>query len=558
MGDVLTIETGLSCNQRCAHCPQPPLRSRFGAAVGDLSTDDIQARIVRGLADGAVEVAFTGGEPTIRKDIADLVAFARSRGAARVSLTTNARMFAYPEFCARLLDAGLGGISVSLHGPDPDTHEALTCVPGSFRQTVAGVATLVRSAAARGLRCDVTTITVLVPSNLDRLRDTLVLGGQLSARLHIVQPFILSRSMLAAADRFLLSREALRRGIEAALAEPLPHGGRVKPYNLPHCDYAHLGDAIEFQRYALRTSRQHEDAGAVHQSTRQFLRDAVCDACDDLRCPGVRIEHVPDTDMATMILADIDRVAPPVAGRAVLIGSLDLLGPAAFARVLGGLRERRVTDLSLLWGGIGRASGTDVAALCREYAVGQVVLPVRPSVRRVGGVQAWEAGNVDEVSAFVESLPSGGNTRPALLAVATDLGSDRTRDLPGARLLELASAMAARGGTRAFLAVPERVDEAGRIDDPALRDAIVARLPGLAADLAINGLSPSLVANARAPEDPEGLLLQSRAAAFLPVESWDPAFLAHRFAGPAFGWAMWSYPVWVREFPPEDLPVRLA
>lgn len=552
MGDVLTIETGLSCNQRCAHCPQPPLRSRFGAAVGDLSTDDIRARIVRGLADGATEVAFTGGEPTIRKDIAGLVAFARDRGAARVSLTTNARMFAYPDFCARMLDAGLGGVSVSLHGPDAPTHEALTCVPGSFRQAVSGIATLNRMAAERGTRCDVTSITVLVPSNVDRLRDTLLLAGRLGARLHIVQPFILSRAMLAQADRFLLSRDALRRAVAQALAEPLPHGGRVKPYNLPHCDYRPLGDAIEFQRYALRTSRQHLDADAVRQRTCQFLRDAACDACDDTACPGVRVEHVPDLEMAAMILADVDRAVPPVAGRPVRIGSLDLLGPAAFAQVLAGLRARGASDVSLLWGGHGRTSASRVIALCREHGVGEVVLIARPSVRRSGGVHAWEAGNIEAIRAFVDALPTDGAVRPALFLVATDLGSARTRDLDADTLDALATAIAARGGRQACLSVPERVDEAGPVTDPAVRDAIVAGLPGLKARLAGAGLAACLVRNARGPADPDGLLLQTRAAAILPVASWDPAFLEHRFAGPAFGWAMWSYPVWVREFPPED------
>jgi hypothetical protein len=126
------------------------------------------------------------------------------------------------------------------------------------------------------------------------------------------------------------------------------------------------------------------------------------------------------------------------------------------------------------------------------------------------------------------------------------------------RLLELAGRVAAAGGSRAYLAVPVRVDDAGFIADPAVRDAIVARVPELAKKLAATGLSSSLVLNARAPADPAGVLLQNRAAAFLPVESWDPAFLAHRFAGPAFGWAMWSYPVWVRVFPDEDRPVTPA
>ncbi len=559
MGDVLTIETGLSCNNRCAHCPQPPLRARFGTATGDLDGADIRERILGGLAQGAVEIAFTGGEPTLRRDIADLVAFARTQGARRVSLTTNARMFAYPEFCQRLLDAGLDGISVSLHGPDAATHEALTCVPGSFTQAVTGVATLVRAAAARGRRFDVTSITVLVPSNAHRLRDTLLLAGSLGARLHIVQPFILSRLLLATADRFLLGRQALRNAIEAALSTPLPHGGRVKPYNLPLCDYAHLGDAIEFQRYGLRTARQYRDATPqddTPEPNRQFLRDTACAACD-LACPGIRLEHVPDTDMAAMILEDLDRAWPTPAGRAVRIGSLDLLGPAAFAQVLGGLRTRKVSSISLLWGGPGRASGPDVATLCRTHGVDEVVLIARPTMRQPGGVHAWEPGNLDAIEAFLDDL-GGGPSRPALFAVVNHLASDRTHDLDERRLVGLAARIADAGGRRAYLGVPERLDEAGPLNDSAARDALVARIPALTEALANTGLTPCLVANPRAPADPGRRLLHSRAADHLPVVSWDPDFLEHRFAGPAYGWAMWSYPVWVREFAPQDAPEPLT
>ncbi|HOI12050.1 MAG TPA: hypothetical protein PK313_16325, partial [Myxococcota bacterium] len=156
--------------------------------------------------------------------------------------------------------------------------------------------------------------------------------------------------------------------------------------------------------------------------------------------------------------------------------------------------------------------------------------------------------------AFVDALPPAGPVRPALFVVATVLGSERTRDLDANTLDALATAISGRGGTRAYVAVPERVDEAGPVTDPADRNAIVAGLPALAASLAAAGLAASLVPNARAPADPGSVLLASRAAAVLPAASWDPAFLEHRFAGPAFGWAMWSYPVWVREFPPEDAP----
>ena len=78
-------------------------------------------------------------------------------------------------------------------------HEALTACrvfTGSF-----GIATLVKRVAQRRILIDITTITVVRPSNAAHLRDTLVLAVS-GAKLHIVQPFIVSRDTLAKAQSF--------------------------------------------------------------------------------------------------------------------------------------------------------------------------------------------------------------------------------------------------------------------------------------------------------------------------------------------------------------------
>jgi radical SAM protein with 4Fe4S-binding SPASM domain len=82
-------------------------------------------------------VSFTGGEATLRKDLPDLVEYAAKLG-MRVNLITNGVLVS--DALARdLASAGLASAQVSLEGVCPETHEALTQVPGSFRKTIEAV-----------------------------------------------------------------------------------------------------------------------------------------------------------------------------------------------------------------------------------------------------------------------------------------------------------------------------------------------------------------------------------------------------------------------------------
>ena len=59
-GGVLTIETGLACNNRCAFCPQVALRG-CGPGADALTTAEVRDRVLAARREGFEEVAFTGG-----------------------------------------------------------------------------------------------------------------------------------------------------------------------------------------------------------------------------------------------------------------------------------------------------------------------------------------------------------------------------------------------------------------------------------------------------------------------------------------------------------------
>jgi len=81
---------------------------------------------------GYRRMGFTGGEPTLRKDLPQLIAMARKVGYTYVRIQTNGIRLADFEYTKMLADAGLTFVKFSIHGHDAATHDKLTMIPGSF------------------------------------------------------------------------------------------------------------------------------------------------------------------------------------------------------------------------------------------------------------------------------------------------------------------------------------------------------------------------------------------------------------------------------------------
>ncbi|HWB80415.1 MAG TPA: radical SAM protein [Nannocystaceae bacterium] len=128
------VRLTFDCNDRCVFC--------LDADTHDgriRSRDEVKAQILDGRRKGAERLILSGGEPTIHPDFVDFVRLGRMAGYAKVQTVTNGRMFAYREFLRRAIDAGLGEITFSLHGPDAKIHDALVGVKGAFDEEVAGL-----------------------------------------------------------------------------------------------------------------------------------------------------------------------------------------------------------------------------------------------------------------------------------------------------------------------------------------------------------------------------------------------------------------------------------
>lgn len=80
-----------------------------------------------------------GQEPTLRKDILELISFAGELGFRQVGVTTNGRMLAYPDFTEKLVRRGLDQAVITVAGHNARLHDSHTGARGSFEQTLAGI-----------------------------------------------------------------------------------------------------------------------------------------------------------------------------------------------------------------------------------------------------------------------------------------------------------------------------------------------------------------------------------------------------------------------------------
>ena len=97
---------------------------------------------------GVDNIDFDGGEPTLHPQVIDAVKFAVSLGYRQVNVTTNGRRLKDRRFAKRLVNSGLTTLLVSVHGSSDAVHDAITRVPGSFAETLAGLRNVVALAPA--------------------------------------------------------------------------------------------------------------------------------------------------------------------------------------------------------------------------------------------------------------------------------------------------------------------------------------------------------------------------------------------------------------------------
>lgn len=155
------------CNLACGHCYLDAV-SRKREAPDELRTEEALGVIdqLAGVAPGSMLI-LTGGEPLLRRDLAELVRAAAQQGLMPV-VGTNGTLLT-PERARILKDAGCAGVGISLDSANPGFHDRLRGVGGAWQRAVqgieaardAGLAVLMQTTLFEENRCDLRTMADL-------------------------------------------------------------------------------------------------------------------------------------------------------------------------------------------------------------------------------------------------------------------------------------------------------------------------------------------------------------------------------------------------------------
>ena len=134
-----------NCNLKCLHCYAAGQQQ---TRVRELSTDEWKEVIDRCRKAGIPQLTFTGGEPTLRSDLVELIDYSQW---FVTRLNTNGILLT-KELCKQLLQASLDSVQITLYSDNPDIHNTLVGAK-KFEKTKMGI----QNALETGLSVSINT-----------------------------------------------------------------------------------------------------------------------------------------------------------------------------------------------------------------------------------------------------------------------------------------------------------------------------------------------------------------------------------------------------------------
>jgi radical SAM protein with 4Fe4S-binding SPASM domain len=122
-----------ACNLKCKHC-----YSNSGKPLkNELSTEQV-IKIIDKIDRASVPaIAFSGGEPLIRKDIFKITKYAHDKG-IYVAIATNGTLITKDK-AKEMNEAGIEFVQISLDGASSKTHDSFRGINGIFNKTLEGI-----------------------------------------------------------------------------------------------------------------------------------------------------------------------------------------------------------------------------------------------------------------------------------------------------------------------------------------------------------------------------------------------------------------------------------
>ncbi|HFE45843.1 MAG TPA: radical SAM protein [Nannocystis exedens] len=282
MAGLLDVILGYECNLACDYCTITPAMRRR-----ELPTGAVLQALRNGRKLAYDRVSFTGGEPTIRRDLLGLIRAARALGFTDIKVQTNGLLLAQVANLTRLLAAGVSRIHLSIHTHEAANYERLVRRVDTHRVMVAGL----KNVIASGLPLVVDLI--LKADTVERLPDTIAWLAELGVGhvdLWLVSLTDGNRDNIASLPQIREFRPTLNRAFAAGKRA----GIRVRSLHIPRCLLGEArGHAYDpgSERVMVVTPeasfelRDSKLTGTVHVP--------ACEGCEHRSyCPGIRPDYL--------------------------------------------------------------------------------------------------------------------------------------------------------------------------------------------------------------------------------------------------------------------------
>jgi len=153
------------CNLKCIHCyahaKDQTFKNELSTEQGKVLLDDLAQF-------GSPVILFSGGEPTIRKDLPELAEYAVSKG-MRAVISTNGTLIS-KEMARILKEIGLSYVGISIDGVE-ETNDRFRGVKGAFKAALKGIENCRDAGIKVGLRFTINKFNVKDISNIFKLLE---------------------------------------------------------------------------------------------------------------------------------------------------------------------------------------------------------------------------------------------------------------------------------------------------------------------------------------------------------------------------------------------------
>jgi radical SAM protein with 4Fe4S-binding SPASM domain len=187
------------CQNNCSHC-----YAGGPHETPELSTEQWKQVIDRLHRIGVFILTFTGGEPTLRDDLPELLLYGQNKGLV-TGLITNGRKLKDKSYVEALEKTGLDFIQVTLESHKPEIHDLMTRKKGSWSETVAGIRNIIPTSIYA------TTNTTLSRYNAPDFLETITFLKELGVAAFGCNSLIYSGKADEVSEEFVLPLETLEQ-----------------------------------------------------------------------------------------------------------------------------------------------------------------------------------------------------------------------------------------------------------------------------------------------------------------------------------------------------------